>query len=70
MYVVASSYEQNPSYFVFTPENALDLSENYEVGVKSVSHAPSSLANVTEANNQFTVLKNPLALVKMLWVKS
>ena len=60
MYVVASSYEQNPSNFVFTPENALDLNDNYEVGVKSVSHAPSSLANVTAANNHFIVLKNPL----------
>ena len=54
-YITVTSTNQNPANFVSNFTDAVDFSSEYEVGLKSVFHAP--INNVTDKNNTFSIKK-------------
>ena len=52
-YITVTSTNQNPVNFVSNFTDAVDLSSEYEVGLKAVFHAP--INNVTGKNKVFLV---------------
>ena len=53
MEIIISSDEQDPANFNSLYSNAIDLSDGYEIALKSIFHAP--VFNITTDNNRFSI---------------
>ena len=56
MIIYVTSRGQNPSDFTVKLENTIHFERKLEIAVKSISHGPSAMFNVTTENNIFFVV--------------
>ena len=61
-YFTVTSDEQHPANFTSNFTTPVSLGENYEIGLKSISHGP--VFNVTNGNNQITLIRTIDAVSK------
>ena len=64
MIICVTSRVQNPADFTVKLENTVHFTRKYEMSVKSISHGPSAMFNVTKESNMFFVVDTRKAYVK------
>ena len=55
-YITITSTDQDPCNFVSNFTNTINVNDGYEIAVTNIYHAP--LYNITEDNNQFTLIRD------------